>query len=217
VLAPFLQGLAQDGRAIIAGAIDSPSRRRDEEAVGLLQDIECKARSELAYEPPAFCPNSALWAATLFYQGCRFAVCRDIGEQEVVATLATPCPEHHSPATDWSVDLTFRHLPVLFRFARQLSSADPLVTSLRQLAAEWPLSSVGIAALGEVNIDSFISHPALRRLYADRIMAAADASRLGDPRVDDLLRADVGVHREMAGPLARQLFADPAENDLRHA
>jgi hypothetical protein len=47
----------------------------------------------------------------------------------------------------------------------------------------------------------------LRRLYADRIIAEGDISRLGDVRVDEMLRGDFGIHRELAPVLAAKLFA----------
>jgi hypothetical protein len=101
----------------------------------------------------------------------------------------------------------FRHMPKLFQLARHLSNADPLVLQMKQVAAAWPLSSVGIAGLENVQVESFISHAGLSRLYADRIIAEADTSRLGDARVDELLRGDFGVNRELAPVLAAKLFA----------
>ena len=77
---------------------------------------------------------------------------------------------------------------------------------MKVIAAAWPLSSVGINGLDNLRLESFADDSALLRLYADRIMAAGDASRLGDPRVDDLLRADLGLHHELAPAIAAKLF-----------
>jgi hypothetical protein len=77
---------------------------------------------------------------------------------------------------------------------------------MKQLAKTWPLSSVGIPGLEKVEVETFVDDPALRRLYADRIITAADTSRLGHPQVDDLLRADLGVHRDLAPHIADKLF-----------
>jgi hypothetical protein len=87
-----------------------------------------------------------------------------------------------------------------------LSNGDPLVQELKTLAAAWPLSSVGVPDLPPPNLDSFASHPALARLYADRIIAAGEASRLGNALIDDLLRADLGIHHHLAPELATKLF-----------
>src|SRR5207244_12353786 len=93
-----------------------------------------------------------------------------------------------------------------FELSRHLSNADPLVDQMKSIAAAWPLSSVGIPGLENLRLDSFICYPALRRLYADRMTAATDTSRLGDPRVDDLLRSDLGMHRDLAPLIAGKLF-----------
>ena len=178
----------------------------------VLAGVEERARTELAGDAPAFSGPAGLWAARLIYQACCCVVCRELGADVLDKVFAVPCPTAPGPERDWSVDLLFRHLPELFRVARHLSNADPLLAALKALGTAWPLSSVGMPELEAVRIDSFCAHPALRRLYADRIVAAGDFSRIGDPRVADLLRADLGLHRELAPALAARLFpasADP--------
>jgi len=59
-----------------------------------------------------------------------------------------------------------------------------------------------------VDVGTFIEDAGLRRLYADRIVAAGDVSRLGDARVDEVLRADLGMHRDLAPAIASKLFQD---------
>src|SRR6185503_2575435 len=56
-------------------------------------------------------------------------------------------PRPRGAEADWSADLTLRHLPKLFQLARHLSNADPLLQQMKQIAAAWPLSSVGVAGL----------------------------------------------------------------------
>jgi hypothetical protein len=41
--------------------------------------------------------------------------------------------------------------------------------------------------------------PSLSILYADRVLAARDATRLGDDRVKEALRRAVGLHPALAG------------------
>lgn len=202
-LALFLKGLAEEGRAVVwpGPLVDNPAN-----ALVVLRQFDELARYELGLEAPQFSPEAALWAAQLLYDLSQFSVCRDIGEDRVKAACEIPCPKPHGPEAHWSVDLTLRHLPRLFQFARHLSNADPLVQQIKIIAAAWPLSSVGIAGLEPVQLDPFIGQPALRRLYADRIVSAGDTSRLGDARVDDLLRADLGLHHELAPEIAAKLF-----------
>jgi hypothetical protein len=167
--------------------------------------MDIQARSELALACPSFQAHAALWAARILYHLCQFTACRDIGPEQIHATCRVPCPAPHNPETAWSVDLSFRHLPDVYRLAH-LSQADPLVEELKELAAAWPLSSVGLPGLSKPAVDSFIEHESLRRLYADRIVASGDTSRVGyDPRVDQILRADLGIHQQLAPDLARRL------------
>lgn len=202
-LALCIQSLVHEGRPAISV---QPSGVDDADALPLLQQLDGFTRDELALDLPAFSPNAALWAARLFHQLCRFVACRDIPEEQIRAACRVPFPGPRSPETDWSADLTLQHLPGLFQLARHLSNADPLVEHMKEIAADWPLSSVGLRGLGNLKLDSFAGHPGLRRLYADRIIATGDTSRTGDPRLDDLLRADLGVHRELAPALAATLF-----------
>ena len=200
-----------DGRAIVSPVPLEPLSAETAEtdpALPLLEQLETRCRAELPGEPPAFCEHAALWAARLFYHICQFIVCREIGEPEIRAVFARPCPAERGPGTDWSADLLFRHLPALFRSARHLSNADPLLDEIKALATAWPLSSVGIPDLAEVNLDSFINDRALARLYVDRIIATRDLSRLGEPRVDELVRGALGVHRRLAPELALRLFPE---------
>jgi hypothetical protein len=205
-LALFLKSLAEEGRAVVS---PQPLHDDAEEATAVLEQLDTHARHELALDAPAFSAATALWAARLLYHLAQFTVCRDLGEERIVAVCGLTGPERRGPESDWSADLTLRHLPNLFQLARHLSNADPLVHQLRLIAAAWPLSSVGIAGLDHLQIDSFIGHPALRRLYADRIISEGDATRLGDPRVDDVLRGDLGVHQQLAPAIAAKLFPTP--------
>lgn len=202
-LAVCIQSLVSEGRAVVSA---QPASVDDADALPLLERLDGLARDELALELPAYSPRTALWAARLFHQLCRFIVCRDIGEDQIRGTCGVSCPEARSPETDWSADLTLRHLPKLYQLARHLSNADPLGEQMKKLAIDWPLSSVGIAGLGELKLESFIHHAGLRRFYADRIVAVGDTSRLGDPRLDDLLRADLGMFRELAPGFGASLF-----------
>ena len=202
-LALFLKALAEEGRAVVS---PRPLAGHMTDAAEVLRQLDCIAREELGAELPLFSPEVALWAGRLFYHLCQFTVCRDIGAERVAAVCREACPLARSPATDWSADLTLRQLPKHFQLARPLSEGDPLVQHLQQIASAWPLSAVGIVGADKLSLESFIEHPALRRLYLDRIVAVEDISRLNDPRVSDLLRADLGFHHELAPTIASKLY-----------
>lgn len=201
-LALFLKTLAEEGRALVS---QHPLATESADVIPVLTQLDELARAELALDTPQFSANAALWAAQLFYHLCQFTVCRDIGEEQMAAACRVRCPEPRGPEMDWSVDLTLRHLPKLFELARHLSNADPLLLQMKQIAANWPLSSVGIAGLENLQLDSFMGHPALLRLYTERIIATGDATRLSDSRIADFIRADLGLHSELAPALAAKL------------
>ena len=147
----------------------------------------------------------AHWAAKLLYQGCLFVVCRDTTPQTIAASLQEKCPVAHSPAADYSADIVFQFWPQLMGMTRAVSQADPLLDELKIIAREWPLSSVGIAEVGAVEIQSFFGHPALRQLYVDRILAHEDLARLGSPEVDNAVREAFGAFPELCPRIAELL------------
>jgi len=206
----FLKGLLEDGRALVSAAPlvgDAPA------ATGVLRELDQRAREELGIKVPPFSPDAALWAARLTYHLAQFTVCRDIGQEQIDVVCNVPCPSAKIPEAVWSVDLTLRQLPRLFRLARHLSGGDPLVKHMERIAAEWPLSSVGISAVKSADVSIINGHPALARLYADRIFAEGDVSRLGDPSIDNSLRRDLGMHRGLAPALAQRLFGETNERN----
>jgi hypothetical protein len=203
-LSTFLRSLFDDGRVRLPTLVpldDSAISQADAE----LLVFDRLARLELPGEAPVLDRNAARWAAILLFRACQFVVHRDVPAPVVVHELSLPCPSPRGPSVDYAADLTFRFLPDLFTFARSAAENDPLVAALRDLARQWPLSSVGIAGLGPLDVASFFDHPALRTLYIDRILARSDESRLDDPRVREAVETAVGAHRELAGKLAALL------------
>src|SRR5580765_3546343 len=178
----FLERLMTEG---VAAVFDEPGALSEDATCDqILVELESTARNELAGEGPGFSLETGRWAARILYQACKFVICRDFSEAEMLRPLNEPCPAKRSPEVDWSADLVFRHLPDVYRGARHLANADPLVKELMRLAKEWPLSSVGISFPDKPDLKSFFPHPALRRLYVDRILNTSDVSRLGDAAVD---------------------------------
>ena len=170
----------------------------DGEAERWVLEFDRAARLAMPGTAPALEFAAAAWAAQRLAEACRLAIARDAGAEEIERAFSQRGPSERSAATDYSVDLFFRHLPDLLAWARRVSANDPLVAALRRLAEEWPLSSVGIAEIAPRAIDSFIGDAALRRLYADRIVARRDAARLADTRAAEAVRAALGAHAELA-------------------
>ncbi len=163
------------------------------------------ARLELAGEAPDLDLPVARWAAQMLAESARLTIARDLGPQNSARIFSRTCPEPRSAEVDYSADLFLRYLPDLIKLVERLAADDPLAKRLRQMAGEWPLSSVGVKELSIADIEPFIDHPALRQLYVDRILATGDVSRLGDPRVATAVRVALGAHPELAPQIAKEV------------
>jgi hypothetical protein len=214
-------GLKNAGAAADRAAAVSPG------ALDVIRGWDAANRLEFPGRAPPLAETTAVRSAEVFYRACQFAVYRDVDAQ-TVATLFTE-PVHESidggangkPATaadHYTVDLVFRFLPELYRLAHRAASADPLCDGLRLWAAEWPLSSIGMAAIGaastnpmtkgEANPDDLATvcnDEGLLRLYADRVIARRDTSRLADPRVRAAVRTALGHFDDLCPPIAKAL------------
>jgi hypothetical protein len=201
-VAQFLSDLFGSGRVSVF--IDLPGEI-DQDADEALIAAEKIAAANLAGPSPGFDLACARWAARTFYGACHFLVCRDVNAETIEAFFKQPCPQPHSPQTDYSVDLVFRYIPDLVGMIRAVASGDPLLQELLKLGKEWPLSSVGVSGIETMDVKGFIEHLGLRQLYMDRIIAHADVTRLGDPSLDFAAKEALGDHPELSQPIARHL------------
>jgi hypothetical protein len=178
----------------------------DDDGIELeIRQFDRSARLSLSGEAPELDIEAAAWAAGMLAEAVRLGIARELGAAEIAQTFTRTCPKPRSHEVDYSADLFLRYLPELLGWVQRLAGDDPLLEHLRRLGAEWPLSSVGIKGLAVGSIEPFVGHPSLRQLYVDRILAADDVSRLGDPRVADAARAALGAHPELAPAVAKAL------------
>jgi hypothetical protein len=201
-LSEFLSALLATGKVEVEVA---PLMEVDPAATALLIQYEAQWRLRLPGKPPEFHPPAALWAAEKLYHACRLAVCRQAENTEILNAFKQPCPEPHSASVDYSVDVLFHHLPEVFALAKRLAPDDLLVLELKLIAENWPLSAVGIAGLTPYRIDHILEHPALARLYLDRIFQTKDTARSTDPRVITLVREALGAYPGLSPELAATL------------
>jgi hypothetical protein len=190
----------REGRAVTVPPPGAAGDRGDAGGVtGALEAMDAAARAEVAYGAPPLMMDVARWAAGRLYQACQFLVYRDVEAEAVRAGCAVACPAAAaSPAVCYSADLMLRYLPDVYALARGVAREDPLVEGLVSLARAWPLSSVGMAEVGKVDVAAFIGHAGLRRLYVDRIIERNDRSRLDDAAVVAAVREAIGAFPEIA-------------------
>lgn len=196
----FLIDLVTKGQVQIAGLIH-PSASDLTECEPLVRLHAADAAADVAGPPPVLSMQAALWAARLIHRSAQFLVIRTADAAAIEAELSEPCPAPTGASACFSADLYLRYLPDLVRLSRGISEDDPLVRALLRLCRQWPLSSVGVSGLGEVDVSAFIEHAGLRQLYIDRVIEHGDAARLDHPRVVQALAATVGMHPQLGGRL----------------
>jgi hypothetical protein len=113
--------------------------------------------------------------------------------------LTAAFPDPRNPETHYAVDLGLSYLPSLFRRAERVAPDDPLLEALKQLASEWPLSSVGMPGVQPSGpaTEEVLGAPFLHALYLDRILDLDDPSRLVDPRIRESARSALGGYPEL--------------------
>jgi hypothetical protein len=200
---PFLEQLFATGELTVPGSGAEFENDSFENEILL---FDTAARRGMPGMAPALDPGVAAWAATLLAGAVRLVIVRDLGEEYVSRLFETGCPKPRSagqPGIDYSADLFLRYLPQLVDFVKRLAPGDPLVEKLREVAASWPLSSVGMDGLVPATIGTFVGHPGLRQLYVDRIMATGDTGRVNDPAVAETILASLGAHPELSSEMAK--------------
>lgn len=210
-LARFLHSLFAESRVRVPstvnqqGTVLTPTTGDLADSLEILTEVEAEYRNELPGSPPSLSEPAMLWAALIVFRASSFLAYRDVNEEVIRLALDQNCPAPASPSVCYSVDLTLRFLPDLIRLAKAASESDPLVGMLTALARQWPLSSVGVANVGIVDVTGFVENDCLMRIYVDRIFAAKERSRMDAPPVREAIRAAIGLHPELAAELANEL------------
>lgn len=212
-LPQFLHLLLYGGRVAVDPVLDQAGRRvvvcerEQNDALAVLDAFEQEYRQGLPFQPPSVDRDALLRGALAVRSAASLLTYRDANAEQVQLILAGDGPDDQSASSVYSVDLTLRFLPDLVRLARAASPGDPLVGMLLAWASRWPLSSVGIKDLVVSGPCDWLDDPCLRQLYADRILAEQDLTRLTEPRACDAVRESLGRHLELAPKVAASLMA----------
>jgi hypothetical protein len=209
-LPAFLAALFDQGRVAVAHPQQAIAADDLEQARQVLGERAQAVALEFPGTPPAVDWPVALWAATALYRGCQLTIYRELDAGAIDELLAAPCPPATVTSRHYSADLTFVFLPDLIRQATTASADDPLVALLRQLAAQWPLSSVGIEKLEPQHVDEIAADPGLLRCYVDRILAKKDWPRLAHPAARAAAQAALGGHAALWPEAIKHLEAHHA-------
>jgi hypothetical protein len=193
-LRAFLSALFEHGRVAVAPPHEHLPSADVREAEQVLALRAAEVAREFPGEAPPLEISVAVWGASTLYRACQLTIYRELDAGAIDELLSAPCPAGETASRHWSADLAFLFLPDVIRHAAAASEADPLVGKLRELAAQWPLSSVSVAGIQPKGVAEIASHPGLLRLYVDRILARKDWPRLADPAVREAAAATLGAY-----------------------
>lgn len=208
-LTAFLRQLFDHGRVTVDLADVQQADARELES--LLRELDAGYREHLVPGLPPLETAAAGWSARMLYLAAQVLVFRDL-EHDLLLPALRAAPLGTEASEQFGADLCLRFLPDLLRLTRAASASDPLVTSLLELAADWPLSSVGISGVslspqGRARVQAMTRDAAVWQLYIDRVLQTGDASRLVDPATKAAVRAAVGAFPQLAGQLSKELEA----------
>lgn len=201
----FLEDLFDCGRVVVPG-VEELSAAELQSGREILSRVDVLARSELAGNPPPLHAEAAEWAAITLYRICQFSVHRDEDPATIERAITPRFADSRDASIHYSVDLSFRYLPDVLRFAcGENEEAKRLTESLHQLIAQWPLSSVGLSEPVISDQLPFEDSESLMTLFCDRVINRNDAARLRIPSVRQRVGGSIGMYPELSPQLAEAL------------
>ncbi|MFO1007295.1 MAG: hypothetical protein U0929_15145 [Planctomycetaceae bacterium] len=201
--------------------VDGAELLREEEvesAVEWIIQADLQTREHWPAAPPDVDRRALTWATHQFFTAAQLTVYRQLGPVEIERRLEPEFSVRNDDASmAYSVDVVFRYLPDLFRIVKGMNPDDPLLAVLRRWGERWPLSSVGIVGLSEINIEPILTNRCLSLMYVDRIVEAEATDRLDHPQVRELVREAIGAFPELSPNLYRWMTtADATKERAEH-
>lgn len=189
----FLTDLFETGKASVP-LVEEISSEEQEEGDQVIERFEAIYRLSLPGMAPVLQREAARWAGMALYRACSYLLFRDVDPEAIDRALSVTCPADASASVHYSVDFLFRFLSDVYRFAAKAAQDDPLNRHLLLWGRQWPLSSVGMKDVTEVQNLNFLEDSCLLTLYVDRILARGDRSRLEHPAVLEAAQQVVGLY-----------------------
>lgn len=195
----FLQDLFTHGDVAIEPRIQPLSDDDEQATEALLRQAYGRDILDMPHTAPAFDSAAARWGALYLYRAVQAAALRDLDDAVLTSLLADYTgPRTH--AAFYSADLCLRYIRDLAWLAKGLAPDDILLTYLQRIAQRWPLSTVGIAVEGDVDLDPLWAHPSLRQTYIDRVIRTRDKNALRQARVREAVHASLGDYADTLWP-----------------
>jgi hypothetical protein len=198
-LGEFLHILFDEGRIVLKGRPLASDGERASALAVLVAEFE-RHRLDIAGDPIAFDPVSALKAAETLRASSWFLVNRSEPVETLERSLVLP-PPPKTASEHLSADLSFRFLPPIQRRARAIAPEDRLSKFLAELLRNWPLSGVlSDLVEGPTEVGDLGGHPGLWLLYAERLAIDEKPAWMVAPRA---CRAGVSRAGQGVVPAAR--------------
>ncbi len=197
-LSEFLNSLFREGRVTVARALADFNAAEVEASARLIVEFDREERLDMPDELPCLIKDASIWAAQYLYRSIQFMLLREL-DGAIMENYLQPYTGTQDASAIWSVDLLFRHFGPLFKFSSGISPDDPLVQKLKETAAAWPLSSVGLNIQTNADTQPILNNAALKTIYLDRIIAHRDLARLGE-REQAALTETMGMYQEQFWP-----------------
>ena len=195
----FLSDLWKNGQVEVDHELKTFSLEELNDAQLVLQKSFGAEQIHLPGTAPIFAAEPALWAAQYLYRAIQFILLRHLDEKTMQEHLL-PWPAEVNAEAVFAADLSLRHLPTLFSFAKGLSPADPLLLELKKTASTWPFSGLGIAEADTAAEALLLSHTALAIAYTDRIIAKRLKTKAQQTHIRPLIAAALGDHAHTLWP-----------------
>ena len=205
-LSDFITNLLEKGEITVSNHLTPFSDMDLLDATNALRQMYERDALDMPFSVPEFTESSAIWAATYLYRAVQCSLMRDIDEAQVKGLLLS-FPNEKNASIIYSADLMLRYLPDLWNLAKGLAPDDILVILLRQIAHEFPFSSIGIPLEGNADLDIILAQNSLKLAYIDRIILAKDFNRINDERLIILAKEILGNQANILAPEMKEILA----------